>query len=338
MPRDSTTYTIVADEPDLNDELRELDWSDQQNPPVQEAAALVYEMLTNPEERDERGLYELLAEVPSTFRNEVLAAVLRESMPVQERGTTDAVPEPTEHRSQVDAAEQYRHTEQTSDDAAAQHPDLERTQHVLKYVEATCGEDAAYDLVKVMHDSRNLEIRGLNGTSEQYRQHAHELYVQCIIDIPATLDAKQAMSHTPWDDAKLQEAVQHEVNRRAYRLNLEIQDHLLTQIDSGAMHAAFARIHGMDREIVTRLQFRQRHMKNFVETNRREDEPTYERLREMALRCMLELGTRGAIQAENESAVRALAEPILSRLTPLETSGLSKHHTTSRIPSLKPST
>ena len=256
MPRDSTQYTIVADEPSLNDELRELDWANGHQPPVQEAAALVYEMLTNPEAGDERGLYELLAEVPSTFRNEVLTAVLSENMPAQERGTTDAVPEPVP----ADNATNYSPPQSETDQQAPQHPaeaslqdDLERTQHILQYVEAIGDPNIAYQLGKVIEDSRNLELRQLSGDPATYGNDPHEKYVQCIIDIPATLEAKQAMALAQWNEAQLHEAAQHEVNRMAYRLNLEIQDRLITQFDNRKLLAYMAKQAGMDDEIVKSL-------------------------------------------------------------------------------------
>ena len=317
MPRDNTQYTVIQDEPDLADELQELDWSNGNAPPVQEAAALIHEMWSNPEAGDERGIYELLTEVPSEFRNEVLATVLRENMSAQEWQATEAPAEPTdESRPVAERAESYRSPEPESDDAATRHQaearlqhDLERTQHMLQYVESIGSADMAYQLGKVMQDSRNLSLRRLRGDPATYGNDPHERYVQCIIDIPATLDAKQAMDGTQWDEARLREAVQHEVNRMAYRLNLEIQDRLLEQFANNKLKANVAKQQSMSEEVVERLNVWGNNMAQYAEGRRNKDNPTYETIRDAAYMYVIELGLRTAIKQKDEAALMELTKP-----------------------------
>ena len=178
-------------------------------PPVEDAAALIYEIWQEQDDDAENGLHQLLNEVPYEHRQQVMYLILEPNMASDDAGDSTAA----------------------SDLQSAQHP-----AGTMRYVEDICGEDAALSLQQVMHESRELALRErLNGSPANYAGgDTHQLYVQCVANLQAAVEAKQAMNGQPWTGQELREAVQHEVNRMSYRLALEVQDRLIQQLTNYA--------------------------------------------------------------------------------------------------------
>ena len=89
IPRDTTQYGYPEDEPDLTEEIRSLDWVNEPNPSVQEAAELIYEIWSCSRGDDERSIHELLAEVPVEFRDDVSAIILEHYLSAAEPSATE---------------------------------------------------------------------------------------------------------------------------------------------------------------------------------------------------------------------------------------------------------
>ena len=311
MPREATQYRETIQE-DLDGSIQDLDWHNRDNPPIEEAATLVYEKLQYPEPGEKPDLDDILAEVPAHFRNEVMATMLREQIQAQENQATNA----TTEREQTNFSQPPAHDDQK----AAQHPaetglqhDLERTQHILQYVEAIGDSSMAYQLGKVMEDSRNLELRALNGDITTYGnkpEATHEKYVQCILDLPDTLYAKEAMESTTWNTEQLKEATQHEVNRMAYRLNLEIMDRLTSQISNGRLMANAARQKGMSEDTIQELVKSQD--KKFANSERYQnvEYPTQGNIKVMAYVAVIDAGVTQAIKRGDEEQLLDLVQPM----------------------------
>ena len=79
MPNDTTQYRFDEDETSAAEELETLDRDNPGQPPVEEAAALIFEILTERDAEDARGLHDLLNDVPRDCRNDVMTAILRHS-------------------------------------------------------------------------------------------------------------------------------------------------------------------------------------------------------------------------------------------------------------------
>ena len=299
MARNEANYTTAQEE--LPEQIDALDWHNLANPPIQEAATLVYERLQYQEPEEKPNLDDILAEVPAHFRNEVMATMLREQMQAQE------------HQAKNHAAES------TDDQKATQHPaeaglqhDLERTQHVLQYIESIGDPNMAYQLGKVIEDSRNLELRQMKGSIVSYGtqpEAVHERYVQCILDIPESLHAKEALEATTWNAERLKEAVQHEVNRMGFRLNLEIIDRLTNQISDGQMLSRTARERGISEEVVQELIAAQGRKLNNAQNFQNFQYPTEGPIKAMSCLAIIESGIKEAIKQGNEELLRELVQP-----------------------------
>ena len=263
MPRNSsgysTGYSTVQERPDTLDEIREINWKDPGGFPVEQAAELIHQ---NP---DKHPLHELLNQVPAQFRNDVLAIVWESNKP--------------DHRGDraLREAENEKVHEETRHKPGDQLLDWERekTERSLRFVENVCGPELAYRLENTIINSDNLELRQLRGDPSVYGKDPHGLYVQRIADIPAALEAKQAMSGAPWDQDRLREATRHEVNRMGYRLNLEIQDRLLNQISNERGIPSLARKNGISEETIERISERGKDRTQWATARRAMENPTY---------------------------------------------------------------
>ena len=193
--------------------------------------------------------------------------------------------------------------------------DIERAQHALRYVESTAGAEAAYRLGDMMLESRQLEIRNhMPGDPAIYGRDPHERFVQCIADIPDAVAAKQAMSHQPWNETELQEAVQHEVNRMAYRLNLEIQDRFTYYLNSHYHRRVMklAEQNGLSEEVMEKLEDTTRTKVAWAEYLKETNDPTASNIEKVTSQAVLETGIRNAIERRDEAAILDLLEPITS--------------------------
>ena len=299
MARNAAHYTTAQEE--LPEQIDDLDWHNLDNPPIQEAATLVYERLQYTEPGEKPNLDDILDEVPAEFRSEVMATMLHEQMQTQE------------HQANNHAAES------TDDQKAAQHPaeaglqhDLERTQHVLQYIESIGDPNMAYQLSKVMEESRNLELRQMQGSIVSYGtdpEAVHERYVQCILDIPEALNAKQALEATTWNTERLQLEAQHEVNRMAFRLNLEIIDRLANQISDGQMLSRAARERGISEEVVQELIAAQGRKSNNAQKYQNFQYPTEVTIKDVSCLAIIESGIKEAIKRGDEELLRELVQP-----------------------------
>ena len=284
MPRDPTQYGGFQDELDPLEELLALNWSHDSGLLIEKAASRIQEAWSNPELGEERSLDELLDTVPSEFRQEVLDAVF-ENYPTATAGDAPS----TQH-----AAETGLQWE------------LDQTRDVLQYVEYVCGEPYAHRLDQVMAHSRNLELRQLTGDPSTYHGNVHEQYIQCVADLPAAVAAKESMADTPWDEAQYREAVQHEVNRMAYRLNLEIQDRFLQQVSYGARLARLASEQNMSEDIVELLATNGTMLAEWVDNRRAENNPAAEQIETAVTAYLLQIQLEQAIAQRDEAAIEEL--------------------------------
>ena len=178
MARDATQYQDIGEDLDLQEELQTLDWDNWSEPPINEAATLIYDILNEREPTDMIEVHDLLDYVPILFRDAVSDDLLQQMYEVQHDLKAPANSEkyvllqPVEYTLfqpaapeavQDTAPEAVQHV-----DNAGLHYDLERTQHVLNYAEAVCGLESAKQLAYVIHDSRHLEIRQMQGDMHLY--------------------------------------------------------------------------------------------------------------------------------------------------------------------------
>ena len=314
MARDATQYQDIGEDLDLQEELQTLDWDNWSEPPINEAATLIYDIMNEREPTDIIEVHDLLDYVPILFRDAVSDDLFQQHdlkapansekyvllQPVEYTLFQPAAPEAV----QDTAPEAVQHV-----DNAGLHYDLERTQHVLNYTEAVCGLESAKQLAYVIHDSRHLEIRQMQGDMHLYGHDPHETYIQCILDIPATLDAKRAMSLTEWSNDDLQKAVQHEVNRMAFRLNLEIQDRLVNQFAYEKVMSVQAILKGNKEDVTQRLNEMGKNMAKTADMYRINDNPTSESLEVQADLCIMERGIEALIQQGTDAELREMITP-----------------------------
>ena len=189
--------------------------------------------------------------------------------------------------------------------------DLERTGHVLSYVKDISGEESARQLFGVMQDSRNMTgVRLMRGDPAAYQEDTHEQYIKCIMDIPATLDAKMAMSPEGWDDRQLGEAVEHEVNRMGYRLNLEIQDRFMNQFDHRAGIVRFAQDRGVSGELLELIDLAGEGKEFWVRGQRTAESPVQSKIEAAANFYMVEIGLVSALEERNDDAVTDFVDQV----------------------------
>lgn len=283
MPRHPTQYGGFQDEPDLLEELQALDWSHDPGLLIEEAASLIREAWSNPEPGEERSLDELLTTVPHEFQPEVLDAVL-----ANDPATTE-------------------------DTSSAQHVaetglqwEVDQTRDALQYIEYICGEAYAHRLNQVIGHSRSLELRQLTGDPSTYYGNVHEQYIQCIADLPATVAAKEAMADTRWEEVRYREAVQHEVNRMAYRLNLEIQDRFLQQVSYGGRLARLASEQNMSEDIVELLATNGMTLAEWAEDRRAENNPAAEQIETAVTAYLLQIQLEQAIAQHDDATIEEI--------------------------------
>lgn len=195
-------------------------------------------------------------------------------------------------------------------DAGLAH-DLERTGHVLRHVEEAAGWESARQLEGLLRDSRGMdEVRRLRGDPTIYSGDTHERYVQCILDLPAALDAKQAMGPGEWSPEQLEEATRHEVNRMGYRLNLEIRDRLMNQIDHRRGIVNFARDRGVGGELLDMVDLAGDGKEYWVRGEKAAESPVYPKIEAAANFYTVEIGLVTALEEGDHDAVRDFVAPV----------------------------
>ena len=218
---------------------------------------------------------------------------------------------PTEGRAQGWAlgGNQDHQAEHRTDEALEQ--DLERTGHILRYVESVCGGETARQLEGLVGDSRGLaDMRQMRGDPTSYSDDTHEQYLQCILDLPATLDAKQAMAPERWGDDDLEEAARHEVNRMGYRLNLEIRDRLMNQFDHPRGIAKYARDRGVDGELLEMVGLAGEGKQHWIKGQKASEEPVHSRVEATAYFYIVEIGLVNALEEGDHAAVQDFVAPV----------------------------
>ncbi len=308
MADEGTHYSYRDEEPTPDAALEALDWASPEGPPVEEAATLIYEILNDPDAADGRDLHALLLNgVPPDFRQEVMATRLNQ---YAGRGS----PEPDEgHSAQDDRAASNRQIEGGTKHApeAGLQDTAERIDETLQYVTDVAGANFARKLEQVMEYSQNLSLRTMNGDPTTYGRDTHATYLECIINLQSAVVAREALSFETWNDEQRRKAVEHEVHRMAYRLNLEIQDRLISQFQNDGHMARLARTMGLSQDVVEALDQLGKEMANDAIESRHLESPTVEAIARQANMCTIHYAIENATQIRDEAAVRELMPPNL---------------------------
>ena len=304
---------------DLAKEMTGLDWSRRDNAPIREAAALMYEAGTDVNHPNEisrhRLLADMLIQVPDWHRVETIAAVpqdLREEMlDKMPPFIREAVNEHF-HQAETEARTTGHRTGHQQD------WDLERAQHALNYVTEACGQEAAQDLRTIMLDSRDLEIRQMRGHHPSYGNDTHLRYVQCVTDIPLAVEAQRRMDPENWGAEQLREAAQHEVNRMAYRFNLEIQDRLTSQYSIGTRKPILGTLKRLDGETIGQLREYGEGRAEHADYCRHMETPDQEMLLQQGRICIMDLAMEKALVEGTPEEIRKMIEASQDREIYLE--------------------
>ncbi len=306
-PRDELLY-----------EIQDLDWKREDSPPVREAAQLIYKMGNGTDHQDDDARHQevakLLIEVPVDYRAEVIAHVpqdlqddMLDKMPEQVRGMVGAINgHNLSYQESEESANQYK-TE------PIQEWEREIVQHTLYYVEGICGKEAAHHIKKIIEDSRDMAIRELPGYQWMYQNEAphntHLRYLECIANIPAATETKLNTHTEGWTPEEFRETAQHEVNRMAYRMNLEIQDRLVTQFSDKLELHDRAQEKGMDQDTLDKLMYHGEIRDKYAKHCRHMESPTSEMIEQQSRACLTDMGLKKAI---NENDTEALKEILVA--------------------------
>ena len=151
-------------------------------------------------------------------------------------------------------------------------------------------------------------------------------YLECIINPENAVAAREALSHEPWNEDKRRETAEHEVHRMAYRLNLEIQDRLISQFQNDGHMARLARSMGLSQEIVEALDQLGNEMANDAIEYRQLESPTGEVITDQANTCLIHYAIENAAQLRDEAAVRELVPPNLESQELAESAQLATNY------------
>ena len=311
-----TTYaTRYANhhEPDAREELlneiQDLDWGREDAPPTREAAQLIHRMGNGTDHENDAAKHQevaqLLIEVPPEYRVEVISHIPQDlqdamlsRMHPQVRDMVEALKgHPLSHQESGESANQYGPEQ-------IQKWERDITKHSLYYVEAVCGEESARNIEKIMEDSRDLAVRGMPGYQWMYHNddphNTHHRYLDCIANMPAAVDAKlNARTGEVWTWEDVKEAALHEVNRMAYRLNLEIQDRLITKYEDQKLFVN-ARERGMDRDTLDELWNYGLSRSAYAKQCRHMECPTSTMIEQQSRACLTHMGLEKAVK-ENDT-------------------------------------
>ena len=322
MADEGTHYSSRYEEPTPEEALEELDWETPGNPPVEEAAALIFEILGDPDAADSRDLHTLLNEVPPDFRPEVMATMLNQY-------TEQSTSRPDEAQSaRENEATNNRHTEGGTHYAPERglHDTAERIAETLEYVTDIAGANFARKLERAMEYSQNLALRALNGDPTTYGRDTHATYLECAINLESAVAAREALSHEPWNDDQRREAVEHEVHRMAYRINLEIQDRLITQFQDDGHMARLARTMGLSQDVIESLEELSKDMATDALESRQLESPTGDDITDNANICLIHYAIENAAQDRDETTVRELMQPTTNRRETAERAQLAMNY------------
>ena len=272
----------------LRGDLRDLDWDRAPNHAVEQAAAIIQESWGPTRPEDEGNIREALSDVPRKFHEPVLQAVIPE----------------TASRSGKERAD-YR--ELTSDhesfqNAASLKWELELTQPAMRYLEDIGRDDLVHRLEALLRDNRTMEaVRELPGDPLMYGSDVREKYIQAVADIPAAIHAKEDLSGDSWGPEEVQAAAAHEVNRMGYRMNLEVQDRLMTMFSYGRQMSAMAERMGMSESAVELVRNAGEEKLEWRRRRRLEESPVASRLEDAAMISVLEIHLLRSIRSGDEA-------------------------------------
>ena len=318
MARDTTEYRPQdpddpGDDPadEIINRIQYLDWNRGTEPPLQEAAGLIYEMGNT--QHPNRGsmhhrLAQMLLEIPGEYRMEVVAKVpadlretMLEEMPAQVQDTIKALA----HRGEEPGTEHsLDHSPQW---------DLAHAREAIDFIRDVSGENAAHQLERVVLESRDLDVRRMQGYVPVYGNDTHERYVRCIAGIPEALQAREKFSQEEWGPEKLSEAAQHEVNRMAYRINLEIQDRLTSQLSHSTRKPLIATVQHMEDSTVATLREYGESWASYVNHCRHADLPTGELIEMQSMACIMDLGLEKALTEGDRENLPMMLKAIENR-------------------------
>ena len=264
-----------------DDDLRDLDWTDAPSQAVEQAAARIQEVWGQTMPDDEEHIREALSDIPQEFHEPVIQAIMEIA------GIQDEFQEKTKLEWE-----------------------LELTQPAMRYLEEIGREDLAHRLEALLRDNRTMEaVRELPGDPLMYGNDVREKYIQAVADIPAAIHAKEDLSGNTWGPEEIQAAAAHEVNRMGYRMNLEVQDRLMTMFSYGRQMSAMAERMGMSEGAVELVRNAGEEKLEWRRLRRLEESPVAGRLEDAAMLSALEIHLLQSIRSGDEAGVRAAAEP-----------------------------
>ena len=149
----------------------------------------------------------------------------------------------------------------------------------------------------------------LSGDPRMYDITAHSQFVGCVVDIEATVQAKEAMREalheTPWTQEQLADAVRHEVNRMGYRLLTEIEERLLYQLRDVESLAGAAREQNLSQQVAERLAKLATGTAILVSERRETDFPNEATILETSNLYLMWTAVQDAINQRDEAAIWA---------------------------------
>lgn len=288
MADEGTHYGSPEPEPTAYEELEDLNW-DGPDPPVEEAAQLINEILNDP--TNDLTAEELLQHVDTHYWATVMEAMNR-----QDPAAFDPTgsPEP--------AAQDTTETDLTWVEHA--------TQEALDYVEDMSSNRARRRLRNTISDYQELApmMEDLDGHPELYDDTTYQKFIGCAGDLKATVEAKEALPERGWTDAERAAAVEHEINRMGFRARLEIQDRLLQQVASSEHLTLLATTQSISQEAQDAVARHERQVSQWVDLRRRMDDPTMLNINDAARFALIKDGIEEAILSGDQATIIDITE------------------------------
>lgn len=127
-------------------------------------------------------------------------------------------------------------------------------------------------------------------------------------------------------DDQRREAVEHEVHRMAYRINLEIQDQLITQFQDDGHMDRLARTMGLSQDVIESLEELGQDMAAVAFESRQLESPTGDDITDNANLCLIHYAIENTAQDRDETAVRELMQPTTNRRETAERAQLAMNY------------
>ena len=286
-------------------ELADLPWHDQPHEAtVLQAAAIVRHAWATLEDRalEDEYLQQLVSQIPNDRQGDVISAVLDpawEPHPLPEHQLEHTAPlQGTDTRYPVPPA------------------DARLTHRAVEFAREYAGETAAELLLQALHQNRELPLADYRGSLDHwYPGDPAENYLQCVADLPAAVATKQSLEEAVglhWDDHRLEQATQHEVNRLAYRQNLELRDRFLTHSARPQELATAARATGMSAETTQLLEGRSGPVQEWARAFQERTDPTFENVTIAVQSYLREASIPKIIETGDEAALLRMLEPAVN--------------------------